>query len=231
MLVKECIALDWARLKKTLKRSITNPPGQDLGEAEFDMPDHFVLLSQSYRRYQLGHLIQTIAFGEDFSLLEETEIITKSKNVTFVHIASGRRFEDFLQVQGDVASQYVDEEKDLFFSAVGKVNVVKNGKNIIGYIVDETFGGKWEILLRNNETIYLPPVKYVLVTEEDDSSSCLSVLEEGYQFIIDESKEWNITEYWPIRMKFVKNAIENWQYSLSRLVVNTKGEVNQHLSS
>ena len=115
MLVKECIALDWARLKKTLKRSITNPPGQDLGEAEFDMPDHFVLLSQSYRRYQLGHLIQTIAFGEDFSLLEETEIITKSKNVTFVHIASGRRFEDLLQVQGDVASQYVDEEKDLFF--------------------------------------------------------------------------------------------------------------------
>ena len=97
--------------------------------------------------------------------------------------------------------------------------------------MDETFGGKWEILLRNNETIYLPPVKYVLVTEEDDSSSCLSVSEEGYQFIIDESKEWNITEYWPIRMKFVKNAIENWQYSLSRLVVNTKGEVNQHLSS
>ena len=74
-------------------------------------------------------------------------------------------------------------------------------------------------------------MKYVLVTEEDDSSSCLSVSEEGYQFIIDESKEWNITEYWPIRMKFVKNAIENWQYSLSRLVVNTKGEVNQHLSS
>ena len=66
----ESLLLDWARLKKTLKRSIMLPPGRDLGESVLDMPDHFQLLSQSYRRYQLNYLMQMITFGENFRNLE-----------------------------------------------------------------------------------------------------------------------------------------------------------------
>ena len=232
MMIKESLLLDWARLKKTLKRSIMHPPGRDFGEAVFDMPDNFQLLSQSYRRYQLNHMMQMTIFGEKFKNLEPEEIIRNFENVTYVHIASGRRMSDLMEVDGDVACEYVDEENDLHYQAVGKVNVIKNGKNIIGYIVDETLGGKWEILLRNNETVYLHPVLYFIPElNETDFLSESSDQNEGYVFNIDAPDVWNITEYWPIRMKFTRNAIENWQYSLSRLVVNCNGEVNEHLSS
>ena len=209
-----------------------HPPGRDFGEAVFDIPDRFQLLSQSYRRYQLNHLVQIIAFGENFNNLEPREIIKKSENVTFVHIASGRRISELLQVDGDVACEYVDEENDLHYQAVGKVNVIKNGRNIIGYILDETLVGKWEIILRNNETVYLPPVEYFsLELDDNDIFSNSSSQEEGYVFDMEIPDVWTITEYWPIRMKFTKNAIENWQYTLSRLVVSSSGEVNQQLSS
>ena len=128
MLIKESLLLDWARLKKTLKRSIMLPPGRDLGESVLDMPDHFQFLSQSYRRYQLNHLMQMITFGENFRNLEPQEIVKKSENGTYVHIASGQRMSDLMEVDEDVASEFVDEENDLHYQAVGKVNVTKNGK-------------------------------------------------------------------------------------------------------
>ena len=98
--------------------------------------------------------------------------------------------------------------------------------------MDQTLKGKWEILLRNNVTVYLPPVEYFTPSlNETDVLSENSVGNEGYVFDVEAPDVWTITEYWPIRMKFTRNAIENWLYSLSRLVVNGNNEVNQDLSS
>jgi len=47
--------------------------------------------SQTYRTVFINLLIQLALFGDDFSKLMNYEIISKSKNMTIIHIAAQNR--------------------------------------------------------------------------------------------------------------------------------------------
>ena len=80
-----------------------------------------------------------------------------SKKLTLIHIASQKRFKELLTKEESNATEFERKiEEDICIqTCCGKVNIVRDNKNIIGYILREIYVRKWKILLSNNEIIVI----------------------------------------------------------------------------
>jgi len=103
-------------------------------------------------------------------------------NQAIIHIALRQRMEEIFSICG---LKWITHHHDgLQYITCAKVVCMKNNKEIIGYIVDET-REKWRVQLINNE------VKCVNKLEFDTASG-------EYLFVISLENGTYITKYWTV---------------------------------
>ena len=93
----------------------------------------------------------------------------------------------------------------LVYNCSGRVNIIRKGRNVTGFIVDEN-GQGWKVKLSStNEVLQVPKVKYVW-----------NKLDGGrYIYPFSATNGMRVTTYWPIWMKFQKNGVDNWSFLLN----------------
>ena len=106
------------------------------------------------------------------------------------------------------------------YSCCGRVNLVRREKSEIGYIMEEK-DGKWKVQMGNNKVIIVPRVRRMY----DDHGNFID-----YMYDNINQRKWIVNMYWPIRMKFNVNSVENWQYMLNRIVTKN-GKIVHQISS
>lgn len=74
-----------------------------------------------------------------------------------MHICSRRRMEELFTLERESAVSF--KVNSALMTCSGKVNVCKNLKNIVGYVINET-ATKWEIQLANNIKLFLNKLEY-----------------------------------------------------------------------
>ena len=101
----------------------------------------------------------------------------------------------------------------ILYTCAGKVNIIQNRKNITGFIMQES-NDQWTIRLINDKIITIGRFQY-----KDD---------EGYIYEKNtRPKEYIITHYWPISMKFRMGFQSNWQFLLNRVALKKNKLVQQ----
>ena len=182
--VMDSLTYEWKKFISIMKNSITKPPRRTLASLTYKFGKELVRLqSQSYRDIHMSYLLQLTIFGNKGSNLKCNEMIYKSTKTMLVHIASKQRMDSLLKKEGCCATEYPTKNKGII-TASGKVNIIRNEKNILGYILEET-NSKWKIILKNNKMIWIDIPKYCQV---------------NHQYIFEEKNGVLITIYWPIRI-------------------------------
>ena len=104
----------------------------------------------------------------------------------------------------------------------------KNNKSITGYVLDED-EYHLKVLLRNDLCIKVNKPKMIsLVGKDQKIKTVLYQYEEVTNENID---RFVVTEFWPIRIKIMKNAMDNMIYLINKLVLKEDMKVHQVLSS
>ena len=112
----------------------------------------------------MSYLLQLTIFGNKGSNLKCNEMIYKSTKTMLVHIASKQRMDSLLKKEDCCATEYPTKNKGII-TASGKVNIIRNEKNILGYILEES-NSKWKIILKNNKMIWIDIPKYCQVNHQ-----------------------------------------------------------------
>ena len=188
--IMNSLTYEWKKLMNIMKNSITKPPKRTLASLTYKFGKELVKLqSQSYRDMQMSYLLELTIFGKDKCNLKQKEIIYKTKKIMIVNIASKQRF-DMLFVKEDCCATEFSFGSSGIITACGKINIMRNGKNILGYILEET-KMIWKIILKNDQLIWLDAPKYCKI---------------NHRYIFKQKKGMIITMYWPIRILIRQNG-------------------------
>ena len=90
------------------------------------------------------------------------------------------------------------------FSCCGKINVRVNGKNMIGYIMEEN-NRNLQVILSNNKVRYIKKPPYI---------------HKSNKYMFDIGNGPLITEYWPVRLKCHTSG--EMSYTLNRICLDSK---------
>ena len=119
--------------------------------------EHVLILSQTFRRLFINSLIVVIFLGDNYSKMEEGERVYKTKRVTILHLSCLTRMKEIFMVADLCAVSILNISSNNTHTCCGKVNTIKDGKNLIGYILDEV-DNKWCVMLANNKMVQLNKV-------------------------------------------------------------------------
>ena len=145
-----------------MRNSITKPPRRTLASLTYKFGKEWVKLqSQSYRDIQMSYLLKLTIFGPNKCNLKSNEVVYKTKKIMVVNIASKKRFDMLFVKEGCCVTEFTIKSNGII-TACGKVNIMRNGKNIIGYILEET-KMIWKIILKNDHLIWTDAPKYCQV--------------------------------------------------------------------
>ena len=138
------------------------------------------------------------------------EVVHRSKNVLISHISSLKRMKQLFTLSGLCAVDFLIS--GLRYSCCGRVNLLRDGKYEVGYILDEK-DDKWKVQLGNDRVIIVLRTEMIY----DDNQNFV-----GYKYC-DKEKEkstqkWTVIEYWPVRLTFSDNSVQNWQYMINHCV-------------
>ena len=186
--VLESLTLEWRKIVRVLKTSITRRATAKLSSRKYTFGSEVVSIqSQSFRDIDFSLLLLLSIFGgKDYSTMRADEIIKKTTRVTLLHIASQRRMDDLFTLSGLSATTFYTPSTVMTCS--GKVNILTvRERNILGYIVDER-NNMWKVKLENNETIWMPQLRYDHCRQEYNYDD------------LNNPAESKITMYWPIRL-------------------------------
>jgi hypothetical protein len=186
--VFNAMTLDWARMVSLFRSCITRRQKETQSCVHiFFGKEKVHINNQSYRRFEVNQLIRTCLFGKDLCKLRLDEVILKSKKKCLIHIASEQRMRSLFTQEGLCASSFTIN--GFRQTCSGKVNTVKDGKNCVGYIVDESDNGKiWRIQLVTNKMCSLMKPRFESNAGKYNYSDPNIVPGRV------------ITEYWPIRL-------------------------------
>ena len=130
-----------------------------------------------------------------------------------VNVASEERF-DMLFVKERCCATEFPNNLNGIITACGNINIMRNGENISGYILEET-KIIWKIILKNDKLMWIDAAKYFHVS---------------YHYIFKPKKGIIITMYWPIRI-FIRLNGGGCKTTLNRVAYthNKRGEIKlQH---
>ena len=125
--------------------------------------------------------------------------------MVIIHIASLQRIKMLFTLSGLCAVDFTIA--GLRRTCCGKVNLIKDNKYETGYIIEEK-GSKWKIMLSTNK--YINVQKVPMVRDRDGNF-------ERYEYKHNSKRKWTVTMYWPIKMKFLTNDVENWKFMLNHI--------------
>ena len=203
-IILESLTIEWDNTYKIMKRCITKSPKASISKTVCNFGHEKVELnSQTLRTLYIPYLLQRCMFGKDFCKLRKYELIRKTNRQVLIHIASQRRMRDLFTLEDRCAVEFKVRVEGICVykkTCGGKVNILIDNKNIIGYIVDES-NGRWKIQLASNRTIWLNMVR-------------LNADMPGY-YEYNTWKATRITTYWPIRLLVYTNG--NCKLTLNRI--------------
>lgn len=217
-MICDMITKEWRRTCKVLRGLVLREPTRIASQRNYMMSvpgEKTKVGTHSYCRAYMSPIMFHCIFGKDLCNLHTTEIIYRKKKCVVVHIASMQRIAEIFTVRG-LCGVTLDMS-GIKHSCAGKVNVVRNGMNVSGFVMKER-RSRWSLVLANKEEVTLKRVRW------DDEQA----------YIYDESsrnsRSLRITSYSPIRMKFVEGCQNNWQTMWCRCALRD-GEIVQQLSS
>ena len=187
--VMESLTIEWEKVTSVMKRCIMRQPKAIMSSKEYKFGDEKVQLqSQAYRAFNFSLLLELTIFGQKFQQMKASKTIKKTKKLILFHVASQQRMKDIFVQEENCATEFeVEQDNGLKYiqTCCGKVNVSYNGKNILGYILEEK-NQKWKILLATNKVIFLDCLSFDRIKQEYVYQHCPS------------KHKPSITEYWPI---------------------------------
>ena len=104
----------------------------------------------------------------------------------------------------------------------------KNDRNLTGYVLDED-QYNLKVLLRNDLCIKVKKPKIISFVGMDENIK--TILYQYEEITADNMERYVVTEFWPIRIRIMKNAMDNMIYLINRLVLNEDMKIHQLLSS
>lgn len=201
--VMDSLTYEWESLIKVLKNSITSAPKRILAIKKYKFGHELVTLhSQSYRDIKLSYILELTIFGQGYNNLLKKEIIKKTNKTMLVHIASKERMDVLFSKEDYCATEFVIKTfGGGIVTTAGKVNVLRYGKNMQGYILKQKYN-KWLVLFLDDSTAWIDIPLYC-----NDSHR--------YKFNCKKGNN-QITEYWPIRI-IIKLKGGGLRFTLNRL--------------
>ena len=188
--VMDTLTYEWQKLIVIMRNSITKAQSRTKTCLTYKFGKESVRLgSQSYRDISTSYLLELTIFGKNKCNLKQREIVYKTKKIMIVNIASKARFDELFIKEGRSATEFSNKHNGIH-TASGKVNILRNGKNIIGYILEET-NTVWKIILMNHQFIWIDAPKYCRIK---------------HQYIFTTKKGVLITMYLPIRFMIRLNG-------------------------
>ena len=203
--VMESLSYEWDAVVQFFRNCITRQPRKEVSSMVYTFGNEKVHIhSQTYREFRFSYLLEITIFGRDFSNMKRNELISNTKKQVLLHVSSQNRMKKLFSKEELNATEFVMEKDDSKYvhTCCAKVNIIKNGRNIIGYILNES-RGKWKILLSNNTIIYKSPVKYNFKKKE---------------YIYNGDGEFVISYYWPIRI-LVRKQGRGIRITFNRLAI------------
>ena len=193
---------EWYEIAMNFQRSVWKDPRKHLSQMIYMFgKERVVMLSQTYRVFSATALVRIPLFGKKNSKLKKSEIIFASKRQTIVHIASQERIEKLLTLNSLCAARVT--RGTCIHSCAGKVMLIRDGKESIGYIKSE-FRDKWIVHTATNRSVQLNKV----VLAEDKS---------GYVYSPGPRNKYCIVQYVPIRLIVKENGTV--RYTLNRYAI------------
>ena len=132
------LAKDWVQFVMIFKNSIVSQRRLKVSKSKkYRFGNELVTLNnQFYRSFHLNYILNLSLFGNpQYSSLFPHEIIHRSNKVVVIHLLSHKRCDELLCLGGLKVCTFYKTDRKYF--CCGKVNLVKNGRSIIGYIMDE----------------------------------------------------------------------------------------------
>jgi len=171
--------------------------------------------SQIYRTFRLPCAIIRCIFGKDMSRIQEDEIIKETNKQCYIHIASLRRLSDLFTIQGLNLVGTETNNHTFHYGGTILIKMKNETRTNIFYIIDET-NTSIIVCTRSNEEMHLYKPKYDRTIKpisygKYDESSC-------YQFENHIHSEYEVIEYYPVRMIVSIKAITNLTFLSNRVV-------------
>ena len=175
----------------------------------------------------ISALLIEIIFGSSFSspYIQES-IVYRSKKCVIMYFNSYNAINTLLNINNLSPIDFM--RKKLRYICCGKVNVKKNDRNITGYVLDED-QYNLKVLLRDDLCIKVKKPKIISFVGTDEKIK--TVLYQYEEITADNMDRYVITEFWPIRIRIMKNAMDNMIYLINRLVLKEDIKIHQVLSS
>ena len=163
--------------------------------------------------------MKRVLFGQDYLLLQPSELIKSTTKTCLIHIASARRIRELFSINGLTFGEYIT--KQYKYSFCGKMNLKDKRTNIhiSAYVIDETndkvllisrAGTRIEIMkpwYSNRKKYYGPHGEYTRY----DYESCENVY-------------YEVLEYYPVRVYLNQGIKCNFRMIANRLVVKRLNE-------
>ena len=170
------------------------------------------LNSQSYRSVYINYLTRLTLFGNNYdTMVKGEEIVSMTKRVVLIHISSCERIKEIFSISGLSGVEFKSKDGMKWHTCCGKVNTRVNGRNRIGYIINERYG-RWIIkLVGGNELVRMKILNY---NKEDGI----------YIYPTDNIHgERYITQYWPVR--FLIRTTGKSKYTLNCVTFDLDGNI------
>ena len=186
----EALSMEWVNLVRIFKGCILSRRGDISPKSYMFGNERVVLYSQHHRTFFLNHLLKVSIFGSPlFSTLSQHELIHRTKRQVVLHLLSHKRIESLFKFGGLSAVTF--EKNGMKHLCCGKVNLIRGGKNMIGYIVDEEVNDlKIRIEGEENNVICLCRPEYNVV----DGKYI-------YDTSLKSKDTYVISQLWPVRFK------------------------------
>ena len=222
------LTTDWIRFVKMFRLSIIRNTSRSQSLATYNfLNDRVTIGTQSYRRCMISALLLEVIFGTSFSSPNIQEsIVYRSKNCIYMYINSYMSIKKVLDINN--LSPINFQKKKLQYICCGKFNLVKHKNNITGYVLDED-KHEFKVLLRNDMCVKVKKQKIVSLVGQNQKIKSVHYV---YEHILSSMEDqYVVTEFWPIRIKIMKNAMNNMVYVLNKVVLKNDLKVHQILSS
>ena len=188
--ILESLTLEWVQFSNDLTTGIKRPRKVVQEDAKGCVRclgrERVVCRNEVVRKMRFSHILGLSLFGGEYKKLKAKEIVQRMKTGVVVHIATRRRMVKLFTMNSMCACEC--EAKGIDYSCAGKVAIEKNGRQSIGYIMNERDDGWLEVVTRNRHSSI-----WVMKPIFDDEKKL-------YVYPKGGCGGYKVVQYWPIRI-------------------------------
>lgn len=225
-MVKRNLEVEWAMMRGILRtcllkevKDITVARSMTLAKAATFGRERVTVGDLSLRTHPMSPLLRFSLFGTGESNLLGREVVYSSNEVMVVHLASLRRVQKIFTI-GGVAGLETELGDGTRKVACGRVSLVRNGRHVTGFVIDE-MRNQLKVRLETGEEIELLRPKYVETAIEGSSGRKRGAYELGRAG--KGKSNLKVVAYWPVRVSVSKKGRARFMFA--RAAIKPDGKV------